>query len=144
MKVVTATIQKTQRLAADFVHKLKPGQRAKVVGLQGELGSGKTAFAQAAARAAGIKEPVVSPTFLIMRVYKLPPRRQFKHFIHIDAYRLEDASELVHLGFREFLKDSSNIIFIEWPERVDSILPAELIKITFKHIDDQIREVTIN
>src|SRR3989344_3743235 len=83
--------------------------------LSGELGAGKTAFVKALARILGIKEDIISPTFVIMKFYPLTGQL-FKQLIHIDAYRLEKADELTHLGFEELCKDPVNLICIEWPE----------------------------
>jgi len=115
---------------------------ATVVGLYGDLGSGKTAFTQAAAKCLGVKEAVTSPTFVIEKIYKLD-HKNFEHLIHIDAYRLGSGDELLHLGWEEIAKNPKNIIFIEWPERVSEILPEDIKKIYFTFVDASSRKIEI-
>ncbi len=106
--------------------------KATVVGLQGELGSGKTAFAQALGKMMGIDEHIVSPTFVIMKSYDID-WRGFRKLIHIDAYRIESESELLNLGWDELVENPQHLILVEWPERVEGILPKDSRRIFFKH-----------
>ena len=110
----------------------KKREQATVVGLFGELGAGKTAFTQGVAKAFGIKEQVTSPTFVLEKIYKLSKGFSYEHLVHIDAYRLDDSKEMSALGWNEVLQNSTNIIFIEWPEKVAEILPEDMIKIYFE------------
>jgi tRNA A37 threonylcarbamoyladenosine biosynthesis protein TsaE len=68
--------------------------------------------------------------------------KNFSHIIHIDAYRLEKSSELLHLGWQEIIADPKNLILVEWPERVADIMP-EHIRINFRHIENEQREIEI-
>lgn len=106
--------------------------KATVVVLQGELGSGKTAFAKALGKMMGINEHIVSPTFVIMKSYDID-WKGFKKLIHVDAYRLESESELLNLGWNELVENPQHLILIEWPERVEGILPKDSRRIFFKH-----------
>ena len=106
--------------------------KATVVVLQGELGSGKTAFAKALGKMMGINEHIVSPTFVIMKSYNID-WKGFKKLIHVDAYRLESESELLNLGWNELVENPQHLILIEWPERVEGILPKDSRRIFFKH-----------
>ena len=108
------------------------GMKATVVVLQGELGSGKTAFAKALGKMMGINEHIVSPTFVIMKSYDID-WKGFKKLIHVDAYRLESESELLNLGWNELVENPQHLILIEWPERVEGILPKDSRRIFFKH-----------
>lgn len=117
---------------------------ATVVALNGNLGSGKTTFTQTCARILGIEENLTSPTFVIFKKYlfnyqKLSP---LKNLIHIDAYRIDDPHELEVLGFKELLADPDNLIFIEWPERVDRLLPDDIINLQFEFVDENTRKIT--
>ena len=114
---------------------------ATVVGLYGDLGSGKTAFTQAVAETLGVLYTVVSPTFVIEKIYELEFKK-FTHLIHIDAYRLENSSELLHLGWQEIISDPGNLVIVEWPERVKDIMP-EHIKINFTHVSEEVRKIEI-
>lgn len=114
---------------------------ATVIGLYGELGSGKTTFVQNVAKVLGVEQIVTSPTFVIEKIYKLEGQ-QFDHLIHIDAYRLSNSDELMRLGWNEIIEDQKNIIFVEWAERVEDILPATTTKLHFTIIDEQKREIS--
>jgi len=105
---------------------------ATVIALQGDLGAGKTYFAQAFGKVMGVKEDMPSPTFVIMKSYDVD-WRGFKKLIHIDAYRLESEQELLNLGWEELIEDPENIILIEWPERVAGLIPEEAKRIHFNH-----------
>ena len=147
MKCLSKSLKETQKTAEDFLRKIckKKQKKATVVGLFGDLGSGKTAFVQLLAEILGIKETVTSPTFVIMKSYSLKPKTlnlKPNTLIHIDAYRLESGRELLNLGLEETLKDSKNLVLIEWPERVPDVLPKDLIKISFKFIGKNEREIT--
>ena len=106
--------------------------KATVVGLQGELGSGKTYFVKDLGKMMGIEEHIVSPTFVIMKIYDID-WQGFKKLIHIDAYRLEKEEELLNLGWEKLLEDPENLVLIEWPEKVEGIIPKDSKRIHFKH-----------
>lgn len=135
--------EEIEKITQDFVANLEPKNgTATVVGLYGDLGAGKTTFAQAVARSMGIGEMVVSPTFVIEKIYELSGQK-FSHLIHIDAYRLESSSELVSLGWDKITSDPKNLILIEWPERVSDVMP-EHVKIHIKHSDNETaREIEV-
>ena len=153
MKKKKVTIEELKEIAVSFVKELlntRLCEEAVVVGLYGELGSGKTVFTKEVARVLFIKEHVISPTFIIERIYHIPERtlvgenKHFDHLIHIDAYRLEKEEELEKLGWNDIAADPRNLIFIEWSERVKKILPKGHIQIHFKHIDEKTREISIS
>ena len=121
-------LEAMQGEAARFVATLKPQSVATVVTLSGDLGAGKTTFVQGVAKALGVEETVTSPTFVLEKIYELR-ERSYKRLIHIDACRLENAHELQALGWREILSDPSNLILLEWPERVADIIPDSAIRI---------------
>ncbi len=134
-------------IAKDFLHLLEtlPQQsQATIIGLSGDLGSGKTTFVQAVARALGIAEPVTSPTFVLEKKYSIPPTAKsiFTHLVHIDAYRLASPTELVTLGFSDITADSAALIFIEWPERLGDLFPPNTPTLFFNHADETTRTIT--
>jgi tRNA threonylcarbamoyladenosine biosynthesis protein TsaE len=136
----------THNIAEEFAAKIKLEQdRATVVGLYGELGAGKTTFMKGVAKSFGINETIQSPTFVIEKIYELsnlePRTSIFDHLIHIDAYRIDKSDELINLGWKEIISDPKNIIFIEWPERIEEIMP-EHAKIKFEHINESQRKIT--
>jgi len=149
MKIISKNLSDTKKIAEDFIKKISNGAKneAFVVGLYGDLGSGKTTFTQAVAKIFNIKEDVTSPTFVIMKSYQITRNSTFNipysNLIHIDAYRLDSAKELSALNWERTLGDSKNIIFIEWPERVLEVLPENHTKIFFKFLSENEREIII-
>ena len=118
-------------------------KQALVVGLAGELGSGKTAFTQIVAKIFGIEVPLTSPTFVIQKKYEIVlPQNNLKELIHIDAYRLDCGKELLALGWEEIVRDPRNIIFLEWPEKVGDILDEQVIFLHFEFLDETTRKIS--
>lgn len=139
MKKTIKKIEEMEEFASEFVKNIEPeGNSAVIIGLYGDLGSGKTTFVKCVAEVLGVTKIVTSPTFVIEKIYKLDDKR-FDHLVHIDAYRLENGNELKNLGFEEIIKDSRNIVFIEWPERVREILPENKKDLSFTFIDENTR-----
>lgn len=146
MTFVSKSVKETGKIAADLAEKIlaqKPEKRSVTIALEGELGAGKTVFVKAFAKALGIKEKITSPTFVILRSFKLDGSR-FENLIHIDAYRLSDGQELKPLGIEDIFAAPKNIVLIEWAERVSEILPEKYIKIHIDHIVENERKITIN
>lgn len=143
MKSIVKNSEDTEKLAQNFIKDIIPNtESATIIGLYGDLGAGKTFFTQSIAKTLGVEENIVSPTFVIEKIYELKEQK-FSHLIHIDAYRLESSNELLNLGFQKIISDPNNLILIEWPERVADIMP-EHIKIMIKHLENETsREVEI-
>ena len=140
-KKLVHSLAEMDAFAESFLLKLEKNKEgATLVTLKGELGAGKTAFVKACAQGLDIKETITSPTFVLEKIYKLEDKA-FGHLIHIDSYRLESGSELAKIGFAEILKDKNNIIFLEWPEIVEDVLPKESINLKFKFINEGVREI---
>lgn len=135
-------LRETQDFAREFVQNLSPQEHgATVLGLYGDLGAGKTSFTQGLAQALGVSDTVVSPTFVIEKIYTLE-NQKFSHLIHIDAYRIEKVEEMLHLGWKEIISNKENLIIVEWPELIDSIMPPH-ITIRLAHVSENEREVSI-
>lgn len=117
-------------------------EEATVLAFSGELGSGKTTLTQEIAKILGVKEKLVSPTFVIMKKYKVKDKK-FKNLIHIDAYRLDKGEELEKLGWGEIVKNKENLIIIEWPERVKECIGKNALKIFLEHKDENKRKIKI-
>lgn len=140
VKHLSHSLKETEEIARDFLNTLKVGDSAAVVALQGDLGAGKTAFSQAVGEIVGVKDSMQSPTFVIEKIYDID-WKGFEKLIHIDAYRLEKESELLHLGWEEIVREPKNLILIEWPENVPGAIPGDARKIFFKFIDETTREI---
>jgi tRNA threonylcarbamoyladenosine biosynthesis protein TsaE len=101
-----------------------------VVALSGELGAGKTVFAKGVARALGVVEAVVSPTFTLVREYE-----GSAPFVHVDVYRLDHLQELHDVGFDELVGGPS-VLVVEWGDRVSALLPVERLNVLLTAGDD--------
>ena len=143
--MISKSLKETNEIAGDFLKEIEKNKndKAVIVGLFGDLGSGKTAFTQEIGKLLQVREVITSPTFVIEKIYQLDGKNNFKNLIHIDAYRLDSGKELTSLGFKEISEDSNNLILIEWPELVADILPPDLVKINFKFISENEREIEI-
>ena len=132
MKKNIKSIQEINKFAAGIAKKARPGQ---VLALVGDLGSGKTTFVKGFAKALGVKESIQSPTFILMRPYnykKTKKQKNKKIFLHVDAYRVSSADELMDIGINEYL-DSVAIVAIEWADKIKKILPpGRTVWIKFK------------
>jgi len=146
------TKELAKEIAGDILSSKKKRKKATVVVLEGVLGAGKTTFTQGFAEGLGIKEDVKSPTFLILKEYKLGFKNQesrikneiFKKFYHIDCYRMEDEKDAKDTGIKEALEDPENIVLIEWGERIKKMLPKRCIKIKFYYISENKRKIAIS
>ena len=144
MRFLTKDFKQTKKLGRELAKEiLESGlpEKAVIIGLKGDLGGGKTTFLQGFAKGLGIKENVLSPTFMIFRKYILSS--PLKNFYHFDCYRIQDPQDLLALGFKEIVSDSRNIIAIEWVERVYKMLPQDIIMLEFEFVDENTRKISI-
>ena len=116
--------------------------RAFIIALEGDLCSGKTTFIQGLAQGLEVKENILSPTFVIQKDFSLA-LKNYKNLYHIDAYRLKNPSELLGLGFKDLIKNSENLIVIEWADKIKKILPKNILKIEFTNLEKNKRKIII-
>ena len=136
--------QKIAKTLARDILKTNLNKKSIVVGLEGCLGSGKTTFLQGFARGLGIKEKILSPTFVILKKYKIQDIRcKIQNFYHIDCYRIENSKEILDLGFKEIISNPKNIVVIEWANRIKEAIPRKTIWIKFDFIDSKTRKIMI-
>lgn len=128
--------------AGDILDFLQSQTPPHIIGLSGELGSGKTALTKACARVLGIKDEITSPTFVIMKSYEVKNHARYKTFVHIDAYRIEDEKEMKVIHFDEVLKNPHCLTVIEWPERIPKLLPENTLSVTIELVDQETRAIT--
>lgn len=127
----TSSVDETRDLAAALATLARPRD---VLVLAGDLGAGKTAFAQGFGRGLGVQERVTSPTFTLVHVYdsgRLPIH-------HLDVYRLDQLSEALDLGLAEMLEDGG-VVLIEWGDAISPLLPHDYleVRLTFGDGDDE-------
>jgi tRNA threonylcarbamoyladenosine biosynthesis protein TsaE len=118
----TGCAAETHELGRSLAQSLLPGD----VLLVGELGTGKTCFAQGVAEGLGITENVTSPTFTLMREYagSIP-------LYHLDAYRLESPADLIPIGVDEYL-EKEGVLLVEWGDRVRDFFEIDHLEISFE------------
>lgn len=134
---ITNNFEETQKLGKDFAKILEKGD---VVALYGDLGSGKTTFVQGLAKGLGIKQRIISPTFVIVRSYK----SEVISFYHIDLYRAESERDIEGLGIEEIINNKNNIVVIEWAEKLRNYLPKKRIDINFSYKDENKRNINFS
>jgi len=125
----------TQRVGARLGELLEAGD---VVLLEGELGAGKTVFAQGVARGLGIEDPVTSPTFTLIHEYegRLP-------LYHADLYRLAGAADALGIGLEEYLW-GDGVTLIEWPDRAIGLVPDVHLTVALRPISDTKRAIRLS
>ena len=101
---------------------------SSVICFYGDLGSGKTTLIKEILKLLGVEESISSPTFSLVNQYQSKAGIVFYHF---DFYRIVSENEAFDIGFEEYL-DSTNLCFIEWPERIESFLPLDFHKISIE------------
>lgn len=121
---------KTQAFAQKLAEKINAGT---VIGLIGQLGSGKTTFTQALGKSLGVKDKICSPTFKLVSEYN----GEHFRFYHIDCYRLENEKDFFNIGGENYLDPSDGVTVIEWADKLGKILPRESIIIELKNIKNE-------
>lgn len=122
--------------------KNKSRKEAIIIILKGDLGGGKTTFCQGFANGLGIRERILSPTFVILKKFLLSVP-YYRFFYHIDCYRIRDIKELSIFGFEEIINNPNNIVAIEWGDIIKSIIPNNSILVEFDFINRDIREIRL-
>ncbi len=153
---ITNNSSQTKKLGKDLAKEILKTELKKtafVLGLKGDLGGGKTTFLQGFAKGLGIKEKVLSPTFVLMKKFQIPPcqskhgtgqaNSELQNFYHIDCYRIQKSKEILGLGLKKMIFDPFDIIAIEWADRIKKILPKSAIWIKFRFIGKNKREILI-
>ena len=146
IEYLTTSPSRTKKIGEKLAKKIlksHQGKEAKILSLVGDLGGGKTTFLQGFAKGLGIKEKILSPTFIIMRKFSIF-NFQFSNFYHIDCYRIKKPKELLDLGFKKIISDPKNIVAIEWADRVRKIIPKHTIWIKFEFINKETRRIVIH
>lgn len=136
LEIVTSSADSTRRLGAAIAALLEPGD---FLCLRGELGAGKTTFAQGLAHGLGVADdtPVTSPTYTLLNIHnaRLP-------LYHFDLYRLSGDDDALAAGFDEYFS-GSGVCLVEWPERLCELLPPERLEILLEYIDEERRKVVL-
>ena len=133
MDFLSRSPEQTRQIGARLGRNLQPGD---VICLQGDLGAGKTTFVQGIAQGWGSRDAVSSPTFIIVNVYRDESQKQL---FHLDAYRLDSVLEAEELDLNTMLAQGP--LLIEWPERMEGLIPGENLWVSLEHVDQEEREM---
>jgi len=145
---ITTNSKQTRKMGEILAKELKGGE---IICLSGELGSGKTTFAQGVLKGLGAKKPYTSPTFVVMKEYHTTCNtkhvtqnkiKSVRDVYHIDAYRV-GAKDILDLGWEEIIACANNIVIVEWAERIKAIIPKKAIWLTFEHLKDDGRKIIL-
>ena len=134
---LTFSEKETKNLAKKFAKKFK----GHIIALSGALGAGKTTFVQGFAKGLGIKEKIISPSFVLIRQHKIASGSTL---YHVDLYRLDGQKNIEELGLKELWSNPENIVLIEWADKIRSILPKNIIQIKFKTLEGNKRRIIIS
>lgn len=134
-KIITTNDRETYQAGVNLAKSLKKGD---IVFLSGQLGNGKTTFVQGMAKGLGIEKRIISPTFILMRSYRL----ETGSFFHVDLYRVSYPLDEKSIGLDEVMSGDS-IVALEWPERLRK-LPGKRIDVQINYLDDSKREILIS
>ncbi|WP_412560950.1 tRNA (adenosine(37)-N6)-threonylcarbamoyltransferase complex ATPase subunit type 1 TsaE [Winogradskyella sp. MIT101101] len=131
---LTYHLKDIDAIAASILEHLK----SKTILFNGTMGSGKTTFINAMLKAMGSDDLATSPTFSIINEYNIPNDKVY----HFDFYRIESLDEAYNFGIEDYLA-SDHWLFLEWPERIEELLPEDAQNITITSIDDNIRSLKL-
>jgi tRNA threonylcarbamoyladenosine biosynthesis protein TsaE len=131
------SVEETQTIAADFARTLAPGS---TLALHGQLGAGKTQFVRGLLIGlGGNPRTVSSPTYVLLNMYltgRLP-------LYHLDAYRITSPADFEAIGFVELL-EQGGIVAVEWPSKIEELLPKNTIQIRLEPLNPTTRRITID
>jgi tRNA threonylcarbamoyladenosine biosynthesis protein TsaE len=136
--IVSKNIPETTRLAGELIKNTDQ----HVFFLYGDLGSGKTTFAQGVGEALGITQKMQSPTFIIMRSYELSSQK-WNMLYHVDLYRIESMHQIEEIGILDLMQDPKNLFLIEWPERMQQFSPPNRVELHFIYEDEEVRKIVV-
>ena len=129
MEIECHSVEETKKFAYEFSKTVKIGS---IISLNGNLGAGKTTFAQGFAQGMGIKQHVGSPTFKLVSEYSGKKMNLF----HVDCYRLSGIEDFLNMGGEDLLLPENGICLFEWASIIDGVLPDDTIIIDFIRFKD--------
>jgi len=137
MKIKIESLETIDNAATQFVEAMGDNT---VFAFHGPMGAGKTTFITAICKKLGIEDVINSPTFAIVNEYRSDSGELIYHF---DFYRINKIEEVYDFGYEDYFY-SGSICFIEWPEKIESLLPHDTINVTIEELEDGTREVTLS
>ncbi|GAB4477535.1 MAG: tRNA (adenosine(37)-N6)-threonylcarbamoyltransferase complex ATPase subunit type 1 TsaE [Anaerolineae bacterium] len=138
MTILSGSPEQTEHLGELLGGLLVPGD---VICLSGPLGAGKTSMVRGLVRGWGAPERATSPTFALINVYRHPSRAET--FYHVDCYRMSGPADARTAGLEDIL-DGEDIVVIEWPERIGSLLPDDVLWVALSDQGGDRRAITFS
>jgi tRNA threonylcarbamoyladenosine biosynthesis protein TsaE len=139
---ISHSLKETQEIAQAFLGYIEPSKTgATVLFLSGDLGSSKTTFTQSLAKALGVKDAVISPTFILEKRYTVKKHPHFTKLVHIDAYRFDMPEEAEVLRLQETISDPHLLVVIEWPEKLGAGIKATRT-VQFTSLEENTKQIT--
>jgi tRNA threonylcarbamoyladenosine biosynthesis protein TsaE len=136
-KLVIRSLDEIDNVAREFVEKYGS---SRIVAFYGEMGVGKTTFIKALCRVMGIVDEVNSPSFAIVNEYHTAGDDIIIY--HFDFYRLKNVEEALDIGYEEYIF-SGSYCFMEWPEKIEPVLPDERLDVLIEEQDDGTRIISV-
>lgn len=130
------TLKTIDKTAREFLNWNK-GKR--IFSFYGEMGIGKTTFIKSLCKQLKCKETITSPTFSIVNEYIINAEKSVYHF---DFYRIKNAEELYDIGFEDYIY-SPHLVFIEWPDKAEEVIPDEAVKVSMNSDSHKNRIISI-
>lgn len=136
--------EKDLQLVGQTVLKDLAQRGTNILALHGDLGAGKTTLVSSIAKELGVVENIISPTFIVYRVYDIAVvDSSWQKLVHIDAYRLEGEVDAKKIRLDELFADATNLVCIEWPEHVGELLPKNALHATIAYTGEHERSIEI-
>lgn len=143
MTIHIKNIEQIRAAAREFVNKIDD---RRIFAFYGNMGAGKTTFIKAVCEELGISDVITSPTFAIVNEYEMPsspavsPLHLPSSVYHFDFYRIRRLEEVYDMGYEDYFY-SGALCFIEWPELIEDLLPADAVKVTIQVLPDGSRNI---
>ena len=136
MTLTITSLAQIHNVAKQFIDNIGTG---KVFAFYGKMGSGKTTFIKAICEELGVTDVITSPTFAIVNEYH--SEQTSKPIFHFDFYRIKKLEEVYDMGYEDYFY-SGSLCFLEWPELIEEILPADVVKVKIEEQANGSRTVT--
>ena len=135
MEIIINTLADINEAAKQFIANMGD---SKVFAFYGKMGAGKTTFVKAVCEELGVDDVITSPTFAIVNEYRSETTGQLVY--HFDFYRIKKIEEVYDMGYEDYFY-SGALCFLEWPELIEELLPADAVKVTISQQEDGSRRL---